>query len=73
MAKELEALRSQRQDAAAHSLTESPSVPDTQDSPDHPSELLGTATLDETDIDVDHFKLEDFVVDKDTVIDVFKL
>ena len=73
MAKELEALRSQRQDASSHGHTESPSVPESQDSPDHPSELSGTAMLDDTGLGEEHFELEEFVVDKDMVVDIFKL
>jgi hypothetical protein len=73
MAKELEVLRSLRQDNATQVSTESSSVPDTQDSPDHPSELSGTAVLDETDLGDENFELEDFVIDRDTVVDIFKM
>jgi hypothetical protein len=73
MAKELEALRSLRHDDVAHGSTESSSVPDTQDSPDHPTDLSGTAMLDASDLDDEGFELGDFVVDRDTVVDIFKL
>ena len=73
MAKELEALRNKRQDEFAHGPTESPSVPETQDSPDHPSELSGLAILDESNLDDEYFELEEFVVDRDTVVDIFKM
>jgi hypothetical protein len=73
MAKELEALRSLRQDNAIQGSTESYSVPDTQDSPEHPPELSETAVLDETDLGDENFELEDFVIDRDTVVDIFKM
>lgn len=73
MAKELEVLRSLRHDGVAHGSTASSSVPETQDSPDHPSELSGIAVLDESGLDDEGFGLEDFVVDRDTVVDIFKV
>ncbi|KAJ4367109.1 hypothetical protein N0V83_007639 [Neocucurbitaria cava] len=74
MAKELEALKNQSKEDVAHRLTESPSMPESaQDSPDHPSEHLGTAVLDVTGITQDHFQLEDFIIDKDLVIDIYKI
>lgn len=74
MAKELEALKNQKHEDSGHRLTESPSMPESaQDSPDHPSEHPGTAVLDVTGITQDHFQLEDFIIDKDLVIDVYKM
>jgi hypothetical protein len=74
MAKELEALRSQRHDDAAHGLTESPEFPESsQDSPDHPSELSGVAILDDTGLDDEPFQLEECIIGKDTVVEIFKL
>jgi hypothetical protein len=74
MARELEALRSQRHSDAASGLTESPEFPDsTQDSPDHPSELSGIAVLDETGVEDEYFELENFVIEKGTVVEIFKL
>ena len=74
MAKELEVLRSQRQEDAALGLTESPSLPESmQESPDHPLELSVTATLDESGLDSGYFQLEDVIIEKDTVVEIFKL
>jgi hypothetical protein len=74
MAKELEALRSQRHSDASVGHTESPEFPDSrQDSPDYPLELAGTAILDDTGLEDGYFELDDFVIDRDTVIEVFKL
>jgi hypothetical protein len=74
MAKELEALRSQRHYDASVSQTESPELPDsTRDSPDYPSELAGTAVLDDTGLEDEFFELEDFVIERETVVEIFKL
>lgn len=73
MAKELEALRNLRHDDVAQGSNEASSVPDTQDSPDHPTDLSGIAMLDESDLDDEGFELGDFVVDRDTAVDIFKL
>ena len=74
MAKELEVLRSQRQDGGAQGLTESPEVPESsQDSPDHPLHLSGVAMLDESGLEDEDFGLEDCIIKKDTVIEIFKL
>jgi hypothetical protein len=71
MAKELEALRSRRTEDVAQSLTESPSVPGS--SPDSPPEHPGKATIDETGLDQEQFQLEDFVIDKETVVGIFNM
>jgi hypothetical protein len=74
MAKELEALRSQRHYDASAAPTESPEFPESsQDSPDHPLELSGTAILDDSELDDEPFELEDVVIDKDTVVEIFTL
>ncbi|CAO2649469.1 Nn.00g068540.m01.CDS01 [Neocucurbitaria sp. VM-36] len=74
MAKELEALKNQKQDDFANRLTESPSMPGSaQDSPDHPLEQSGTAVLDETGLTQDYYQLDDFIIDKDLVIDIYKI
>ncbi|KAF1839013.1 hypothetical protein BDW02DRAFT_564352 [Decorospora gaudefroyi] len=74
MAKELEALRSQKTEDGNKSFTESPSLPESMlDSPDHPAEQPGMATVDETGLDQDYFQLEDFVIDRDTVVGVFSM
>jgi hypothetical protein len=74
MARELEALRSQRLDDAAHGQTESPEFPESsQDSPDHPSELSGIALLDSTGLGDDMFELEECILGKDTIVEIFKL
>ncbi|KAF1851011.1 uncharacterized protein K460DRAFT_272345 [Cucurbitaria berberidis CBS 394.84] len=74
MAKELEALKNQQQEDTAQRFTESPSIPDSvQDSPDGPIEHPGTAVLDETGITQDHFQLEDFVIDKDLAVEIFRV
>jgi hypothetical protein len=71
MAKELEALKSQKHDDAGHGATESPSVPDSsQHSPDYPSEPAGTAVLDHSNLD-DQFQLEDFIIKKELVVEIF--
>lgn len=74
MAKELEALKNQRQNDGGHRLTESPSMPDSaQESPEHPLNHPEIAVLDETEITQDRFQLEDFIIHKDLVIDIFKV
>jgi hypothetical protein len=74
MARELEVLRSQRQDDVAHGQTESNGFPESsQDSPDHLSELSGVAILDYSGLDDEPFQLDEFIIGKDTVIEVFKL
>lgn len=74
MAKELEILRNKRQDGGAQGLTESPEVPESsQDSPDHPVQLSGTAMIDESGLGDEDFGLENCIIKKDTVIEIFKL
>jgi hypothetical protein len=74
MAKELEALRSQRHDDGAPGATESPEFPDSsQDSPDHPSELSGIAIIDDSGLGHEPFELEECVIGKDTIVEIFKL
>jgi hypothetical protein len=74
MAKELEALRSQRYDDGGLGTTESPEFPESsQDSPDHPSELSGTATIDDSGLSDEPFELEECVIGKDTIVEIFKL
>ncbi|KAH3953335.1 hypothetical protein HBH53_041310 [Parastagonospora nodorum] len=73
MAKELEALKTSRHDAV-HSHTESPNELDTtQDSPDHPLNLTGTATLDLSGLERNDYELDDCVINSDTVIEIFQL
>ena len=71
MAKELEALRSRRTEDVAQSLTESPSV--LGSSPDNPQEHPGKATIDETGLDQEQFQLDDFFIDKETVVGIFNM
>jgi hypothetical protein len=71
MAKELEALRSRRTEDTAQSLTESPSVPGS--SPDNPPGHPGKVTVVETGLDQDKFQLEDFVIDRETVVGIFSM
>jgi hypothetical protein len=74
MAKELEALRSQRHDDGAHGATESPEFPDSsQDSPDHPLDLSGIAMIDDSGLGHEPFELEECVIGKDTIVEIFKL
>lgn len=73
MAKELEALKSQKHDDAGRGTTESPSVPgSSQHSPDHPFEHAGTAIIDESELD-DHYQLENLKLEKNLVVEVFKM
>jgi hypothetical protein len=74
MAKELEALKSQLHDDGNHRMTESPSRTEpSQHSPDRPTEPSGLVVLDESGLDYDQFQLDDFVIAKPTVIEIFKL
>jgi hypothetical protein len=74
MAKELETLRSQRHADAAPGDTESPKFPDsTQDSPDHPLDLSGVAMIDDSGLSDEPFELEECIIEKDTVVEIFKL
>jgi hypothetical protein len=73
MARELEALRNQRYDGVTQGTNESPSLPESShDSPDHPSELFGIAMLDASDLD-EQYELEDCVIARETVVEIFKL
>jgi hypothetical protein len=74
MAKELETLRSRRAEDAVQSLTESPSIPGSiQDSPDHPTDHPGKATVVDTGLTQDEFQLDEFTIDKETVVGIFSM
>jgi hypothetical protein len=74
MAKEIEALKSRRDDSMATGTTASSEVSDpTQESPEHPAELSGVASLDETGLESEAFELEDFVIEREAVIEIFRL
>jgi hypothetical protein len=74
MAKELEALRSQRHYDTSAAPAESPEFPESsQDSPDHPLELSGTAVLDDSELEDEPFELEDIVIERDTIVEIFRL
>lgn len=72
MARELEALRNQKDDTGLKS-TVSPSLPDsTFDSPEYSLEQSGTAVLIDFGLK-DQYQLGPFVIDRETVIDIFKV
>jgi hypothetical protein len=74
MAKELEALKTRKHNDADSRPADSPDMADTtQDSPDHPVNLSGTATLDLSGLDTNGFELDDCVISRGTVIEVFQL
>ena len=69
MARELETLKSQREEIGLKSTVS----PDTQfDSPDSTLEQSGTAIV--TDFGTrDQYQIDDFVIDRNTVVDMFKM
>lgn len=72
MARELEALRSQREENGLKS-TVSPSIADTTfDSPEYTLEQSGTAVLSDFGLK-DQYHLGPFVLDRDTVVEIFKM
>jgi hypothetical protein len=72
MARELEVLRSQREENG-HKSTLSPSLPDTTfDSPEYTLEQSGTAVLIDSGMK-DRYHLGSCVVDRDTIVDIFKM
>jgi hypothetical protein len=75
MAKELEALKSQRTEDGSRSFTQtSPSLPESaQESVDQPSSHPSIAKVDETGLMQEYFQLDDFVVDRDTVVGIFSV
>lgn len=73
MARELEALRNQRGDDNGLKSTVSPSNPDTFDSPEYTLEQSGTAVLSEFGLNQEHFQLGTFVIDRENVIELFKV
>jgi hypothetical protein len=74
MAKEIEALKSKRDESMAPGTAASSEISDpTQESPEHPAELSGIAVLDDTGLESEYFELEDFVIERETVIEIFQL
>jgi hypothetical protein len=72
MARELEVLRSQREDNGQKS-TLSPSLPDTSfDSPEYTLEQSGTAVLSDFGLK-DRYYLGSVSIHRDTVIEMFKM
>jgi hypothetical protein len=73
MAKELEALRSQREEAGLRSF-QTPSLPDSSmiGSPEYTMEQPGTVNLSEVGIRGE-YQLGTFTIDRDTVVDIFKV
>lgn len=72
MARELEVLRSQREENG-HKSTLSPSLPDTTfDSPEYTLEQSGTAVLSDFGLK-DRYYLGSFSIDRDAIIDMFKM
>lgn len=71
MAREIEALKSHRQEDLPR-LTESLYDPEsTKDSPEHPGEHPGVATLDASGITLDYFQIDDCQIDRNTVVELF--
>jgi hypothetical protein len=74
MAKELEALKNRKHDDTGSRPADSPDMAGTtQDSPDHPANLSGTATVDLVRLDTNAFELDNCVISRETVIEVFQL
>jgi hypothetical protein len=75
MAKELEALKSRRtEDGSRHFTQTSPSLPESaKESVDQTSSHARIATVDETGLTQKHFQLDDFVIDRDTVVGIFSV
>lgn len=73
MAKELQALRSQRQEDVSNSHDDSPAPESTGQSSDNAAEHPGIATLDFSEVTQDYFQLDEFAIDRDTVIQIFQV
>ncbi|KAF2868369.1 hypothetical protein BDV95DRAFT_597235 [Massariosphaeria phaeospora] len=72
MARELEALKSQRHEDGSKS-TVSPSTRDESSSPAYSIVPVGTAVLDESEALPETFHLGDFIIDKATTVDIFRI